>query len=92
MTEKTDTITVQLSKPISFNGETATSLTFREPTAGDICLGDMVEGQFQKSLAIMAGMAGITLPLMKEVSARDLRRIEKEAAPFLEALVEAMDG
>lgn len=68
-------VTVQLLKPIRNGDETITSLTFNEPSAGDMCGADMVSGDFQKGLAVFSGMCGVPLPALKTLSARDVKKI-----------------
>lgn len=77
MTDTTspETITVQLSKPIVDGEKKITALTFREATAGDACLSDAVSGDFTKMLAILSGMCGQPLPVLKQVPMRDIALI-----------------
>ena len=50
----TETVTVALAKPVT-NGETTIAeLTFREPTVGDLIIGDQMTGQLSKMTAILA--------------------------------------
>lgn len=79
----TDTITVKLSKLISFNGETFAELTFREATAGDARRAEEVTGEFSRSLAILAGMAGVSLEVMDKIPLRELNRIIEQVVPLM---------
>lgn len=79
----TDPVTHTLKKPISFNGETFTDLTFNEPTAGDACRADLVEGEMQKSLAIMAGMADVDIAVLQKIPLREFTELAKKVAPLM---------
>lgn len=68
-------VTVPLSKPIEHDGKTHASLTFREATVGDMCAADLVQGDFHKMVAVLAGMADVSMPMMKLLPARDFTRI-----------------
>ncbi|TAH67642.1 MAG: phage tail assembly protein [Rhodopseudomonas palustris] len=76
-------VTVQLLKPIKNGDQTITSLTFAEPCAGDMCGADLVSGDFQKGLAVFSGMCGVPLPVLKTLSARDIKRITAETKHLL---------
>lgn len=77
------TVTVQLSRPIEVDSKQVTSLTFREPTVGDACLADTVQGDFQQMAAIMAGMAGISLPAMQKIPLREFKQIAQKVAVLM---------
>lgn len=72
MTKNFDPVTVPLASPIEHKGVTHASLTFREAELGDLCAGDHFDGQMQKTAALLAGMAGVELPVIKLLKARDL--------------------
>lgn len=78
-----DTITFPLSKPVEHKGKTYTELTFREATAGDLAVGDAVNGDMNKTLAILACMAGVELAVIRGVPARDLGPMVAKVAPLL---------
>lgn len=75
--------TISLSKPIDDNGKTVTELTFREATTGDVMASDAVTGAFSKQIAVLAGMAGVSLSLMKKVALADLNHVVDEVADLL---------
>lgn len=67
---------ITLSKPVSFNGETFTELTFTEPDVG--CLVDAEaagEGQQTQMFALLASMCGMPFDAFRRVKASDLKRI-----------------
>lgn len=76
-------VTVQLSQPISFNGESFSELTFREATAGDARHADEVVGEYSKMLAIMAGMAGVPLGVIDCIPLRELNSIVEKVVPLM---------
>jgi hypothetical protein len=78
-----DTITITLSRPITHDEKTVASLTFREATAGDACGADAVHGDFTKILAVLAGMSGTPLPLIKKIPLRDINTIIAKVGPLM---------
>lgn len=79
----TNTVTVALSTPINFNGETFNELTFREATAGDARRADEVSGEYSKMLAIIAGMAGVSLDVIDRIPLRELNHIIEKVVPLM---------
>lgn len=75
--------TITLTKPITHNSTTITELTFREATTGDFAAADAVTGEFTKTLAILAGMSGQTLPMMKAIPMKEFTRIVGEVAALM---------
>jgi hypothetical protein len=90
MTETT--VTVPLSKPIEHDGKTVASLTFREATAGDACAAELVEGDFQRTLALLASMSKISLPLAKKIPLRDVHAITAKVGALMGEQPAAVDG
>ncbi|MDR6304932.1 hypothetical protein GGQ85_002648 [Nitrobacter vulgaris] len=80
---ESDTITIALSKPVTHGDKTVASLTFKEATAGDACAAEIVTGDFQRTLALLASMANVSLPLMKNVSLRDVHAITAKVGPLM---------
>ncbi|MCM2434124.1 phage tail assembly protein [Agrobacterium rosae] len=78
-----DTVTVTLAKPIIANDETISELTFREPTVGDLMIGDNFTGQLSKMTAILASISDTTLPAFKKISAKDFEKIVTATAGIL---------
>lgn len=76
-------VTVPLSKPIEHDGKTIVSLTFREATVGDMCAADLVQGDFQKMVAVLAGMANVSMPVMKMLPSRDFTRITEAVSHLM---------
>lgn len=74
----TDTVTAKLSKPISFNGETFTELTFRRTTVGDARRAGAYEDEPSQRVAIYASMAGVPMEAMDLMLASDFHRIVAE--------------
>lgn len=79
----TETVTVTLAKPVT-NGETPiTELTFREPTVGDLLIGDQMPGQLAKMTAILASISDTPLPAFKKIGAKDFSKIVTATAGLL---------
>ncbi|OJH51630.1 hypothetical protein ATN81_28135 [Agrobacterium pusense] len=79
----TETVTVALAKPVT-NGETTiTELTFREPTVGDLIIGDQMTGQLSKMTAILASISDTPLPAFKRIGAKDFSKIVDATAGLL---------
>lgn len=83
MSTELETITIPLSRPITHDEKTIASLTFKEATAGDACAAELVDGDFQRTLALIASMAGISLPLAKKLSLRDVHAITAKVGPLM---------
>jgi len=78
-----ETITVKLSKPILDGDRAIAELSFREANVGDMIAADEVQGDFAKTAAILASMAGIPLDTFKMLAVRDLNAVTKATADFL---------
>ena len=78
-----DTITITLKNPIEHDGKQFQTLTFREATTGDACNADLVQGDFQKMLAVLAGMAGVPLQVMRAIPMREFNEIVKQVTPLM---------
>ncbi len=85
MSNNGKTITFTLSDPVDFNGVVVTDLTFRPPTTGDLVSCDAFDGPNAKSMALLAGMADVTIPFMKKVSLVDFVAMTEAVAPFMPA-------
>lgn len=83
MSTESETVTVVLSRPVTHGDKTVASLTFKEATAGDACAAEICTGDFQRTLALIASMANVPLPLMKEVSLRDINAITSKVAHLM---------
>jgi hypothetical protein len=83
MSTDSETVTIALSRPVTHGDKTVASLTFREATAGDACAAELVEGDFQRTLALIASMAEVPLPLMKKVSLRDVHAITAKVGALM---------
>lgn len=86
------TVTVKLSTPVSHNDTVYSELTFRKPKTGDLCMADLVTGETTKTLAILARMADVSLPVMQDIDLDDFARISEEVAPLMGEFPKAADG
>ena len=78
--------TVELKYPVSVDGKTYNSLTFRRPTVGDIAAQDLVTGETKKSAATLASIAGVPLQVILGLDILDYKRVAEETADFLSDL------
>ncbi|TBN10876.1 phage tail assembly protein [Agrobacterium cavarae] len=79
-----DTVTVSLSKSVMHGDQTFTELTFREPTVGDLILGDQIgTGQLARMSAILASISDIPLPAFKKIGAKDFSKIVDATSELL---------
>ena len=78
-----DPKTVTLSTPVEHSGNTYSVLTFREATAGDLAAADLVNGNMNQTLAILASISETPLPAFKKIKARDLKRIMAEVGDLM---------
>jgi len=83
MTDTSDQVVFPLKKPIEQDGKTYTSLTFNEATAGDLALADSITGELTKTLAILAGMADVSIHVIKKIKASDLKALNEKVAPLM---------
>ncbi|KIQ02244.1 hypothetical protein RU07_12425 [Agrobacterium tumefaciens] len=78
-----DTVTVTLAKPITHDDKTISELTFREPTVGDLIIGDQFTGKLTQMTALLASICDITLPAFKKIGAKDFQKIVDATAGLL---------
>ena len=78
-----ETVTVTLAKPVTHDDKTISELTFREPTVGDLIIGDSFTGQLSKMTAILASISDTTLPTFKKIGAKDFQNIVTATAGLL---------
>lgn len=88
-----ESVTVKLSKPLSYKdgaGENATTvelteLTFREANVGDLIAGETVGrgGQTAQIAATLASMADLPFHVFRTLRARDFVACNEAAAPLL---------
>lgn len=83
MTENNGKITVQLSEPVEYGGETYSELTFRKMKAKDLVASDDVDGDMRKSIAIFASMAGVPMDVIAEMDGDDFVQMGVEVAPLM---------
>ena len=70
-----DTVTVTLSKPVTHGEASISELTFREPTVGDLILGDQMIGRLAQMTAVLASISETPLPAFKKISGKDFQKI-----------------
>lgn len=83
MNQTSSTATAILKKPVEHAGVTYSEFTFRELLTGDVAVADSQDGDFNKTLAMLASMAGVPLPVMKKLTMADFKQISECAAPLM---------
>lgn len=76
-------VTIELKKPFEVEGRTYTSFGFRAAEAGDLMDAESVQGQFTKTVFILARMADVPLELFRLLPVVELNHIVAKAAPLL---------
>lgn len=67
--------TYTLKTPVSHNGTTVTSLTFRKPKVGDLMMMDKFTGDTEKLIALLASTSDTAIPVFKEIDLDDFNGI-----------------
>ena len=85
---KTDTITISLASPVTFNGERFAELTFLRPDARMVRRActysvDIEAGPKAAAAALFASMCGMPLAAFKKVRVRDMVTIAAAMVAFL---------
>lgn len=75
----TDSLTIKLSKPISFSGETWAEISVRPAILADMLAADEVEGSASKQAAIYASICGVPFAAFTRLAAADYAKIVAEA-------------
>ncbi|KVZ18639.1 hypothetical protein WT88_29610 [Burkholderia stagnalis] len=73
-----------LRKPVKIGDETFTTLTLREPTAGELERATVAERGLTVTINLISMVAGVPRQVVERITGRDLR----EAASFLEGFTE----
>lgn len=76
-------VTVKLKHPFEVEGRVFTSFSFRPAEAGDAMDAEAIEGEFSKTVAILAAMSGTPLETFRRLPLYELNRIVVEVAPLL---------
>jgi len=75
--------TIDLKRPVNDGGKIISSLTIREPTAGDLCVGDAFKGATQQRLAMYSAITDVKLTVIKALSLTDLNELTEVAAAMM---------
>lgn len=67
--------TYTLKTPVTHNGATVTSLTFRKPKVGDLMTMDKFTGETEKLIALLASTSDTAIPVFKEIDLDDFNGI-----------------
>lgn len=73
----TDKNTVTLTRPLKdTKGNEVTTLTFREPTVGDLMASEKLSGNVSKIAAIIARQNDLTIPVIEGMLSRDFQKCD----------------
>jgi hypothetical protein len=79
-----DEMTIALKKPVEVAGQTYTTLTFREPTAGQLKEASATQTDMQGTFLLLALSAGVVPAVIDRLTAREL----KKAGAFVQSFTE----
>ena len=83
MTEKLQSVTVELDFPITHEGREIASLTFRRMKARDALAGEGIENEVRAGYAVFAALAGVDIALIEELDIEDLAKVGEEVKPLM---------
>ncbi len=83
MTERLEFLDFTLETPVTVNGETHEVLHLKRQRGKDLVVMDKFQGQLQRSYAMYASMADVTLPVIEAMDGDDIERLTEEAVPLL---------
>jgi hypothetical protein len=83
MTEKLQSVTVELEFPVSYEGREIASLTFRRMKARDALAGEGIENEVRAGYAIFATLAGVDIAVIEELDIEDLAKVGDEVKPLM---------
>jgi len=88
-------IKIDLSRPIRVGADDVKTLTFNEPTLGDLIAAEEQEGangQHKITAFLMARMAGVSTIELAQMSLADYRKCDRLLQPFIVGNGEAGAG
>lgn len=74
---------VKLKFPVEHGGKTIEELSFRRARFGDFCAADRVEGENNKTAAVLAGMSGTSIPVIQGLDMEDMAAVLEAASPLM---------
>lgn len=78
-----DDVTVLLSRPINVEGEQVQELTLTEPTVKDLAAIKKIKDDMAQDLELIGRLAKVPPPALKNLTAKDFGRLQKELMNFL---------
>lgn len=76
-------ITVQLTRPIEFKGQTLSSLSFRSPKVGDLIAASEQANPLKQTMTLLARISGLDFETFQEIEAADLQAIVEQTGDLL---------
>ncbi len=83
MNDKIKTVTVPLSEPVTVDGKTYDSLTFRRMKARDTLVADDESNQIAAGYKMFAALADVSLDVILELDIEDLAEVGVAVAPLM---------
>lgn len=76
-------IEFELSEPIQAHGETITKLTLARPKVKHLKVVDSVEGDIEKSIALIAELSGLPPSSVEEIDGVDFAKLSETLGKYL---------
>lgn len=79
----TQNVSVPLLVPVTVDGNTISSLEFREAEVGDLIEAAECKNEIERIAVMMASVTGVSLAAIKKIKARDLKNIMNRVGNML---------
>ena len=83
MTQKINTVPFVPAEPITYSGKVYNELVFKRPKASALVAMDAARGDVAKTMAFLAALAGVPIPVIHELDVADLARLGEEIRPLV---------
>lgn len=84
--------TYKLKKPVEHGGKTYNEITFAEQMkVKDFAAADLFKGGTEKSIAMLASMSGVPIPVFKNLDFADWLDLQEVAVPFMKPLLDRIE-
>jgi len=80
--ERTTSITFVPTEPIEYSGKTYSEFTFKRPKVGHLAAMDAARGDMGKTLAFLAAIGNVPIPVIEELDVEDLGRLAEAIRPL----------
>jgi len=76
-------VTIKLRVPVRHGDEVIHELELEEPTFDEMSKVDRVQGDMEKSIYLISAVTGLPPSVIKQLRARDIRRVNEEVEKFM---------